>query len=99
VLTPHDIETIRAALTFWREEISPHGESAARPYFESTVARVLSEIEVEALRDRLAQALLRYAVVEKAGKKLASIQLYGTPEEAATVAGAAQVATIILPAA
>jgi len=97
VLTSQEIETIRAALQFWCEEIAPHGESAARPYLESAEAKPLSALETNKLRNRLAQALWRFAVVEPSRDRLANVQLYGTLEEAAAVAGSAQVVTVLLP--
>lgn len=35
MLTVRETATILAALTYWREELSPHGRTIMRPYFHT----------------------------------------------------------------
>ncbi|MCG8586262.1 MAG: hypothetical protein MI757_16265 [Pirellulales bacterium] len=97
MLTRQETETIRAALQFWREEICPHGEAAARHYLEIAGASPLSVTEIEELRDRFARSSLRYATLEPRHNQLADTKLYETAKHASAVAGVASVATVIMP--
>lgn len=96
MLNQAEIETIRAALLFWQEEICLHGEAAATPYFEGSPARALSAAEIENVRAILAMNV-RYAICDRAGMQLLSTELWATPDEAAAKARNQSVATVVLP--
>ena len=86
MLTRRQLATIRAALQFWREEICPHGETAARPYVDSDQITPLVADEVDELRDRFDSPALRYAVIAPDHSKLQSTTLFTTVEEAESFA-------------
>jgi len=51
-----ELATVLAALRYWQEEITPHGEHAARKYFESLKLRgirPLSAAQIVRLSKRL----------------------------------------------
>ena len=91
-----EIETMRAALLYWQEEISPHGEAAARPYLEGAAARALSAPEIDLLRTNLASSV-RYAACDPLGQRLLGTELWGSPEDAAVAAGGHTVAIVLMP--
>ena len=56
MLTKRELATVLAALLYWQEEICPHGQSAARPYFERlriSDVRPLSPTQIVRLSRRL----------------------------------------------
>jgi hypothetical protein len=62
-----EIETIRTALSYWRDEMCSQDRSLLRPYFDRDDVRSLSAEEVDDLRDRLADRVcyVAYDPVEK----------------------------------
>ena len=99
MLTRRQLETIRAALQFWREEICPHGDAVARPYLDSDQITPLVANEVDELRERFALPALRFAVIAPDHTRLQSATLFTTVEEAESLAGKGHVATVVLPTA
>lgn len=98
MITRRELATLRAALLFWKEEMSPHGEQSMQPYFDGPAVEPLSAIEIEQLRSQLDPSLVRYAQLDVATLQLVEGQLLTTPEEALLNWGkAAQVATVLLP--
>ena len=99
MLTRRQLETIRAALQFWREEICPHGEAVARPYLDSNQIPPLAANEVDELRDRFDPPALRFAVIAPDHSRLQRTALFTTVEEAEGLAAGGRIVTIVLPAA
>ena len=97
MLTQRQLATLRAALQFWREEICPHGEVAARPYLETSAIAPLTSDEVNELRDRFDPTNLRYALFSTDQGSLTESTLFSTLEEAEILAADGRIATIILP--
>ncbi len=60
MLTPDETATIRAALRYWSEEMVPHGETVAQPYYDVERVRTLDRREVERLIDRFGEDQLRF---------------------------------------
>ena len=99
MLIQRQLATLRAALQFWREEICPHGEAAARPYLDFDEITPLTMNEVDELRDRFDPPALRYAVIAPDHIRLQSTTLLATVEEAESRGGNGPVATVIMPVA
>ena len=97
MLGPSEIETMRAALLYWQQEICPHGETAAKPYFEESEARPLSASEIDTLRQTLASRV-RYAIYDEANQQLLTTALWSSGDDAAREAKGQGVAAVILPA-
>ena len=91
-----EIETIRAALLYWQEEMSPHADETGRPYFERAEVRPLLAADIDKLRAELASCV-RYAIYEPVGQQLLSTVLWTTAEEAISQAGGKPIATVLLP--
>ena len=98
MLGPSEIETMRAALLYWQEEICPYGEAAARTNFEEDDARPLSASQIDRLRQTLASRV-RYAIYDAANQQLLTTALWSSGDEAAREAKGQGVAAVILPAA
>ena len=93
-----EIETIRAALLYWQQEICPHGELAARPYLEGDHIRPLSAAEIDSLRTCLTGDF-RYANFVLAEGQMLSRKVWQSPDDAASEAGdhAGVVTVLLLP--
>jgi len=96
MLQERELATIRAALQFWREEIVPHGEELARPYFDVDQVVPLSDPEIQDLQDQFQPARVRYARLVVGGSTLATVDLFENPEPSQQ--STSPVATILLPA-
>lgn len=95
MLTSREVATMRAALLYWRQEISPHGDEAASPYLEPPDVRPLDIEEIDRLRVQL-HSQVRYVSFDPATNSLASLELLPVVGEPA--APSSSVATVILPA-
>lgn len=91
----NEIETLRAALLYWREEVSPYGEAAGQPYFDRPEVRPLSSAEIDTLRAQLA-GTLRYVGYDPLRQQLLGTTLWESPEEARRQVPAPAVAVILL---
>ncbi|HEV7280415.1 MAG TPA: hypothetical protein VGN57_09410 [Pirellulaceae bacterium] len=61
MLADRELATIRAALAYWRDEMTPHGTEAQAPYFGQELIVPLTEAEIERLRERCDPRNVRYA--------------------------------------
>jgi hypothetical protein len=61
MIAERDLATTRAALAYWRDEMSPHGLDAQAPYFDDEGANPLTGDEIDRLREGLRTASLRRA--------------------------------------
>lgn len=61
MLADRELATIRAALAYWRDEMTPHGVEPQAPYFDQKRPDPLSEADIERLRERLRDDVVQYA--------------------------------------
>lgn len=91
-----EIETIRAALLFWQEEMCPHEAAVLRSYFQDVDIKPLTAAEIELLRADLATSV-RYALFNPTTGGLVSTQLESSPHDLLSGADDKRVATVLLP--
>lgn len=91
-----EIETMRAALLYWQDEMSPHSEETWRAYFDRADVQPLSGAGISQLRTELATCI-RYAVYDPVNEQLLNTTLWITPEEAIVQGGHPAVATVFAP--
>jgi hypothetical protein len=96
VLTHHELATIHAALTFWQEEMCPHGIDVMLPYFDLPGIQPLSAGAITQLRRRFKPDAVRYVIAAASGARLINTQLYVDTGDAIQAAGSGQVATVLL---
>jgi hypothetical protein len=93
MLTTREVATIRAALTFWLEEITPHDVSAA--YFDRAIERPMSAEEIRELIAQMDEQQLRYLLLETSGS---DVQPYFLSEsDLSEETRSCRFATVILP--
>jgi hypothetical protein len=99
MLTERELATIRAALTFWREEMHPHDdEEMLHPYFDASPVDPLTSAEIEELRALLQPERVRYAAFDRRTAAIQGDQLFASPEAALQAAGPdAPLAVVLLP--
>lgn len=96
MLTPRHLATLRAALLYWQEEISPHEPAVAQPYLESADRTPLNTEEIAELRKKL-EVGIRYAIYDPSRQRLDDLELFAELEEVQQVAGELPIATVLLP--
>ena len=96
MLTHNGLAIVRAALTFWREEMCPHGTDVMLPYLDLPDIKHLSADEVIRLRCRFKPDAVRYAIANAAGDRLTNTKLFVDAEDAIRAAGNGRVATVLL---
>ena len=65
MLSRSEAAVIRAALSFWIDEIEPHGSETAGHYLDEPVEELLDREAIERLRDRFRWAELRIVEVDR----------------------------------
>lgn len=60
MLTADELATIRAALRYWTDEIVPHGQSAAKNYFDSPDTTMLKRRDTDWLLERFTESEIRF---------------------------------------
>ena len=78
MLTSHDLAVLRAAVTYFEEELGPHGIEAMRPYFADPVPETWSIRDLARLRQFLRTCQLRYVACDQASLELVDTKLYET---------------------
>ncbi|WP_430454378.1 hypothetical protein [Rhodopirellula europaea] len=63
MLTQDQLTTIRAALRFWCDEMTPAGSDVAAAYYDASVENHLRAVEIELLIDQLQPEKIRYALI------------------------------------
>jgi len=81
LLTPHDLAGLRAAVTYFEEELGPHGVKAMRPYFAGPVPEIWSPRDLTRLRQFLKICHLRYIACDQASLEVVDTKLYETVSE------------------
>ena len=89
-----DLATIRAALAYWRDEMSPHGLDAQAPYFDDDAgANPLTGDEIDRLHEGLRTASLRRA--RFVGPH--ALRLLSRAEEIAALVDRESLAAVLIP--
>ena len=78
MLTSHDLTVLWAAVTYFEEELGPHGIEAMRPYFADPVPETWSTRDLARLRQFLRTCQLRYVACDQASLELVDTKLYET---------------------
>jgi hypothetical protein len=81
MLADRELATIRAALGYWRDEMTPHGTEAQAPYFDEEGADPLSAADIGRLHEALRTAAVRRARFEG----LTALRLLSAAEAASAV--------------
>ena len=81
MLTPHDMAVLRAAVTYFEEELGPHGIKAMRPYFVEPVPETWSTRDLARLREFLRTCQLRYIACDQAYLEVVDTKLNETVRE------------------
>ena len=68
MLTSHDLAVLRAAVTYFEEELGPHGVEAMRPYFVEPIPVEWSTGDLIRLREFLTTCQLRYVACNTSGE-------------------------------
>ncbi|MCA8990739.1 MAG: hypothetical protein KDA69_10050 [Planctomycetaceae bacterium] len=97
ILEPADLALLRAALRFWRDEMSPHAHLAG-PYFEPEDGPVDAGCECTNRLLQILQAMqLRYFVVDLNAQQGQDITLYNEPPPVSQGIPGVSVGTACLP--
>ena len=75
MLTLHDLAVLRAAVTYFDEELGPHGIEAMRPYFVDSCPAEWSPRELTRLRNFLGNCQLRYIVYQPKSEAVVEAKL------------------------
>ena len=78
MLTSHDLTVLWAAVTYFEEELGPHGIEAMRPYFADPVPEIWSTRDLTHLREFLRTCQLRYVACDQASLEVVDTKLYET---------------------
>jgi hypothetical protein len=98
VITKRHLAVLRAALQYFDEEMSPHGQHVMRHYFDEPIGEELTTREIQELRDFLRGCDLRYACCDQAATRVIRSELSITIEEACAVIDGqlGQIAAVLL---
>ena len=78
MLTPYDLAVLRAAVTFFEEELGPHGVESMRPYLAESIPENWSPRDLTRLREFLRTSQLRYVACDQASLEVVDTKLYET---------------------
>lgn len=81
MLTTHDLAVLRAAVTYFEEELGPHGVEAMRPYFADPVPETWSTRDLTRLREFLTTCQLRYIACGSRGEDIVEYMFSGSVRE------------------
>ena len=81
MLTRHDLAVLRAAVTYFEEELGPHGVKAMRPYFVEPVPAEWSPRDLTRLREFLTTCQLRYVACNTSGEGVIEATFSGSVSE------------------
>lgn len=96
MLTRSHLAVIGAALRFFREEMTPHGAAAMRPYFDEPPDAWPTAEELDRLSGLLRRCAVRYAACDPASARLCRRTLFADPSEAAAAGGSGTSAAAVL---
>jgi len=98
MLDLHHLNSIRAALRYWLEEVCPHGDEAVAPYLDHRDQPALSGVGVERLLWRFHPSAVRYDFYDLRRSRLKSRRLFSLEDEALGKLDPETVATVLPPA-
>lgn len=100
MLTERDLILLRAALTYFDEELSPHGANAMSAYFEPPLDDCPATAEIASLRSRLQRCRLQYLCCDAESVFRHELGLCSTLDDAEKLAKrlGGHVATVLFPA-
>ena len=75
MLTLHDLAVLRAAVTYFAEELGPHGIESMRPYFVDSRPAEWSPRELARLRNFLGNCELRYIACQSRSEAVVDAKL------------------------
>ena len=78
MLTSHDLTVLWAAVTYFEEELGPHGVESMRPYFADPGPETWSTRDLTRLREFLRTCQLRYVACDQASLEVVDTKLYET---------------------
>ena len=81
MLTRHDLAVLRAAVTYFEEELGPHGVESMRPYLAGPVPEIWSTRDLTRLREFLTTCQLRYVACNTSGVGVIGATLSGSVSE------------------
>ena len=87
MLTPHDLAVLRAVVTYFEEELGPHGVESMRPYFVEPVPETWSTRDLTRLREFLSTCQMRYVACDQASLEVVDTKLYETVSELRALVG------------
>jgi hypothetical protein len=93
MLADRELATIRAALAYWRDEMTPHETEAQAPYFDQVRPEPMSETEIDQLRARLHPDVVEYARIVGAR----SLRLLSRQEAVAAASEGENVLLVVAP--
>ena len=98
MLTIHDLAVLRAAVTYFEEELGPYGVEAMRPYFDEPLRAGWKTSDIAQLRERLQTCKVRYACCDLAATYVIHAELAATIKAARSIADtqAGQVGTLLV---
>ena len=87
MLTSHDLAVLRAAVTYFEEELGPHGAESMRPYFVEPIPETWSTRDLTRLLQYLKTCQLRYVACERTSLEVVDTKLYETVSELRALVG------------
>ena len=98
MLTSHDLAVLRAAVTYFEEELGPHGVESMRPYFVEPVPETWSTRDLTRLREFLRTCQLRYVACDQVSLEVVDTKLYETVNELQALLGSqdCRVASVLI---
>ena len=81
MLTPQDLVVLRAAVTYFEEELGPHGVESMRPYLAEPIPENWSIRDLTRLREFLRTCQLRYVACDQICLEVVDTKLYETVSE------------------
>ena len=92
-----DLSVLRAAVQFWHEEMSPHGNSGLEAYFDVPTTGLDVVGVAGQLRQRLHCCELRYAICNKRATRFLQTKVFQSQTDVrAAVTESASIATLLL---
>jgi hypothetical protein len=82
LLTSRHLALLRAAMTFFDEEMSPHGSQIMTPYLDEPLDPVPTASDVAELRTLIQNSQLRYVRCDATTTRLLDDRLYASMEAA-----------------
>ena len=81
MLTSQDLAVLRAAVTYFAEELGPHGAESMRPYFVEPIPEEWSPRDLTRLREFLTTCQLRYIACNTSVEDVIEATLSGSVSE------------------